>query len=124
MILVFLTSGFCCGPKQLLAGQGAGRLSGTRFNFRVVFRVEVRDKQTTGLRAREVVDKHTNNLTSGFCCGPKQLLAGQGAGRLSGTRFNFRVVFRVEVVDKQTNLIEAHILLIPLKISLSKLFRE
>ena len=82
MILVFLTSGFCCGPKQLLAGQGAGRLSGTRFNFRVVFRVEVRDKQTTGLRAREVVDKHTKNL------------------------------------------IPAHILLIPLKISLSKLFRD
>ena len=47
-------------------------------------------------RARRGGFKHTN-LTSGFCFGPKQLLAGQGAGRLSGlqrglTHCDFTVV--------------------------------
>ena len=42
----------------------------------------VDDDQETGHGpGRCATQKHTN-LTSGFCCGPKQLLAGQGAGRL------------------------------------------
>ena len=91
------TSGFCCGPKQLLAGQGAGRLSGLQRGLTSMWsrlsRVNVAFLNVpfaSALRARRggftrrCATNKTNNLTSGFCCGPKQLLAGQGAGRLLG----------------------------------------